>query len=102
MTTIAWNSHMVQPPRSSKPPKPRAVAANMKSGKQQGENRTITTSPMMPNLSMLPANFMIVLLGSSLYLYKDKQWSIVHCQEKIALSFLSVNYRKKPAFPEIP
>lgn len=58
--TIAWKTHIVQPPKSSKLPNPNAEAANAKSGKQQGENIAVRNSPAVPYWSMLVVSFIKV------------------------------------------
>lgn len=57
--TIAWKIHIVHPPKSSKLPNPKAVAANAIIGKQQGDSKTVRRTPEAPNLSKLFANLML-------------------------------------------
>ena len=55
--------HIVQPPKSSKLPKPKADATNAKRGKQQGESNAVKNIPIVPNLSMLFFSFIRVIVN---------------------------------------
>jgi hypothetical protein len=59
--TMVSKIHIVQAPKSSKLPNPKAEAAKAKTGKQHGEKMAVRKSPAVPNLSKLPVNFIKVM-----------------------------------------
>ena len=60
ISTIAWKTYIVHPPNNSKLPSPSADAPNANNGKQQGENRAVIKSPIVPNLSMFDFSFKLL------------------------------------------
>jgi hypothetical protein len=53
MATRHSNTIMVHPPNSSKLPNPKAARAKPDNGKQHGDARAVTKSPIVPILSRL-------------------------------------------------
>jgi hypothetical protein len=92
---------MVQPPKISKLPSPKAEAAKANRGKQHGEKKAVRKSPAVPNLSML-VNFIImkgkILNHVSLYDKDNKKINYLTFIMTV-LSIVFHNTKKRLGFP---
>ena len=70
--TIARKIHIVQPPNNSKLPSPKADAAKVNNGKQQGEKNAVIKIPIVANLSILFTAFILLkLVKKKIFLFQS-------------------------------